>query len=403
MPQNVLLLAPPNPFLSEPYFTPKMGLLYLGTILKENGHNVTLRHLASLADMEALLKANDYDFIGISATTREYPDAIQMLNYIKRIGSNAIVAIGGPHATAMSNECKTNGFDVVAVGETDYEILSIVSRLWGAVYTAIISIPDLDILPSPDRSLLVEDFRPFLYTGQSDGMRVTTMLLSRGCPYRCAFCGPHGPYRRRSQANIAGELAMLKESGYDGIVIMDDLPFATEQHVDEFCEVIRPLNMSFRCNLRPDMVTDKIAFLLLQAGCKQVQLGIESASDRVLDMVGKGMNPETNGEAVRMLQGYLINVKALFMWGLPGDGPETAEAIVKWVEQYKPDSVQITTFVPLPGSPLWESNCRRVTDYNALNFYDNDGENVCGIGNDRLSTEELSAMKREILNQIIGD
>ena len=66
--------------------------------------------------------------LGISATTREYIDAVQMLNYLSREGCRATVAIGGPHATAMPIECQRNGFGLTVTGEADLELSRLVSR-----------------------------------------------------------------------------------------------------------------------------------------------------------------------------------------------------------------------------------------------------------------------------------
>jgi anaerobic magnesium-protoporphyrin IX monomethyl ester cyclase len=400
--KSILLVSPPNPFLENPRSLPRLGLLYLGTMLRQHGHQVMVRHLHSLSELEGLVE-KPFDFVGISATTREYLDAVQILNYFKREDNPAKVALGGPHATALPEEGLRNGFDVVVTGEADEEIVRLVNYPLDRpriVHAGMVR--ELDRLPSPERSLMDnESWRPFLGLGQDSNLWVTSILLSRGCPYHCTFCGPHFRYRRRSDDNVATELKVLREQGYRGFVIVDDLPFITEQQVRSFCEQIRPLELKFRCNLRADLLTSKMAKLLAEAGCCRLQFGIESANQMILDRIAKGTSPEANGHTVEICHEHGLEVKAMFIWGLPGDGPETAQQIVDWVARYRPDSIQISMFVPLPGSPVWQSGYHRcVTDYCALAFFRNPNQRrPIGVANDRLSLETLETFYKMILSE----
>jgi anaerobic magnesium-protoporphyrin IX monomethyl ester cyclase len=404
--RKVLLLSPPNSFLENRRSVPRLGLLYLGTILRRGEHAVTIRHLNSLRELDGLATGAEFDFVGISATTREYLDAVQILNYFKREQHPAVVAIGGPHATALPEECLHNGFDLVVAGETDHDIDRLVGECPNQPRILRCSpVADLDRLPFPDRSLLddADVWQPFLCTGQEPGLHTASILLSRGCPYRCAFCGPHSRYRRRSDTNIAAELRMLQAQGYEGLVILDDLPFVNRQQVRGFCDAIRPLQMKFRCNFRPDLLTDEIVRMLADAGCCRIQLGIESASQTVLDAVCKGTRTDRNGQAIALCRQHGIQTKAMFIWGLPGDGPETAPAIVFWVKRYRPDAIQLSSFAPLPGSPLWQRGFhRRVTDYCALSFFGGGSLNSAGsgVGNNRYTAQELWQMREAILTEI---
>ena len=396
---NVLLLSLPNAFLANPRAVPRLGLLYLGTVLNRIGHRVTIRHLASLDELCAILNKGDYDFIGISATTREYGDAVQVLNYCKRVESRAVVAIGGPHATALPEECRRNGFDLVVTGEADSAIGELVgSRGLAPCVVHCGAVANLDDLPLPDRTLIDEEaWRPFLGLGEDPARRVASIMLSRGCPYRCAFCGSHPRYRRRSAEHIGRELRLLRLSGYGGLVILDDLPFASEEHVRAFCAEIEPLDLRFRCNFRTDLLTPVSAARLAAAGCTRLQFGIESASQVILDRVAKGTRPDGNGQAIELCRAHGMQSKAMFIWGLPGDGPRSAEALVAWVARYRPDSLQVSLFTPLPGSPLWRCGCgRQVVDYTSLAFFPN-GEPA--VANTALpaAASDLRALYRVIL------
>jgi anaerobic magnesium-protoporphyrin IX monomethyl ester cyclase len=401
--KTILLVSPPNPFLENPFSVPRLGLLYLGTMLRQHGHEVMVRHLRCLSELDGLVE-QPFDFVGISATTREYLDAIQILNYFKREGSHATVVLGGPHATALPEEALRNGFDIVVTGEADEEIVRLVNQPVaqpGIVHAGMVR--ELDHLPFPERNLMgdQESWRPFLSLGQDSTLRTTSILLSRGCPYHCTFCGSHVYYRRRSDCNVSVELEMLREQGYRGLVIVDDLPFMTERQVRSFCRQIRPLEIKFRCNFRADLLTPKMAKMLAEAGCCRLQLGIESASQTILDGINKGTSPEANGRTIEVCHEYGLQVKAMFIWGLPGAGPETAQQMVDWVARYRPDSIQVSMFAPLPGSPAWQGGYhRRVTDYRTLAFFRTpDLRAPIGVANEHLSQEALETLHRMILSE----
>ena len=398
--RDILLLSMPNPFLENPRAVPRLGLLYLGTMLRAAGHAVSIRHLRTLDEVQSLLQDDVYDFIGLSATTREYMDALQVLNYSKRIGSRATIAIGGSHASALPEECLRNGFDLVVTGEADEAILDLVVE--SPTTPQIVhcgAISNLDKLPVPDRTLCEEEaWRPFLGLGEDPDLQISSIMLSRGCPYRCAFCGNHFLYRRRSAAHIGIELRWLCDHGYNGLVILDDLPFANESHVCSFCDQTKALGLRFRCNFRTDLLTTRSAQLLADAGCSRIQFGIESASQTILDGVDKGTQPESNGRAITICHEHGIQAKAMFVWGLPGDGVQSAAALTAWVERFRPDALQVSMFTPLPGSPLWQAGYhRQVVNYTDISFFQDKRHSTAPDKGGARTTDELHALYETIL------
>lgn len=400
--RSVLLLSPPNAFL-ENRSVPRLALLYLGTAIRRDGHEIVIRHLRSLEELGPLAE-RAWDLVGISATTREYPDAVQVLNHFKRRGHPARIALGGPHATALPGEALRNGFDVVVTGEADRRIVPLVRDVpAGQTLLRCEPVEDLNALPYPDHSLLDEpdSWRPSLCQGQRPGLRIATMILSRGCPYACRFCGPHEHYRRRSDENVADELSLLRQNGYDGLILLDDLPFRHERDVHAFCERTERLGMAFRTNFRADLFTERIAARLVAAGCRRVQFGVESPSQAILDGVDKGTLVDENARAVTICRNLGLEVKAMFVWGLPGDDEASARQLVSWVARYRPDAVQVAMFCPLPGSPLWQAGYgARVTDYRRLTFFrGSNSQQPLGVANDRLSARRLMELYDWILSE----
>jgi len=397
--KKVVFLSPPNPFLQNQRSVPKIGLLYLAAELLHQGHEVKVIHLVNLNELEELPK--DIDFIGISATTREYPSAIQCLNYLKRVGHHAIVSIGGPHATALPNECMMNGFDIVVCGDAENEInrLVCIKKPESPILVRCNSVADIDQIIFPARHVLQEKYSAYTPGIYGKELLTTSILLTRGCPYKCAFCGPHNRYRRRSIENISKEIELIYEAGYRNLIVIDDLPFIKETHVIDFCRIMKRFpGMVFRCNFRGDLFTENIAHMLKQAACKRVQFGIESASDSILNSIKKRASVDVNSNAIKLCRKYGLGSKAMFIWGLPGDNTRTAEAMISWVKSTRPDSIQISNYVPLPGSPLWKlGDHSKVVDYESLSFFD-DYPHVTQAN--RPEIEKQYSLRRYIMDQL---
>lgn len=401
MSKKILLLSPPNDFLENAFSSPRMGLIYLGTILKQAGHEITIKHLSGNDELIRIAQ-DDFDCIGISATTYEYMSAVEILNYLKREQHPAKVIIGGPHVTALPSEGLNNGFDLIVAGEADLHIADLVSKKIND--RRIVScgyVKDLDILPIPDRTLIDTDKPWKLSLGQGDlpNTQIAGIALSRGCPYKCSFCGPHFPYRRRKLLSIEAELHDLSLTGYTGLVVLDDLPFISKEQVAEFCKLVKFFRMPFRCNFRADLLTPQVVELLAAADCSRVQIGVESVSPNILTKVNKENGAEDAGRAVLLCRAHNIPIKAMFVFGLPGDGADTANSIITFVREYQPDEVQLSVFSPLPGSPLWKEYSSRVTTYKALSFFSKYAFKELGVGNDRLTSDEVVDLKNYILKE----
>lgn len=371
---KIALVGLPNDFLANQHSVPRIGLLYLGGVLSSR-HDTSVFCLDNLSDCQKIL-AQDFDWIGLTATTREYPSAISFLNYFKREKSKSIIAIGGPHVNALPDEAIRNGFDCVVKGEAESIILDLVESQATGFFDAGF-IKNLDTIPFPQRNLVDQWDWQANFTGLERQTKSTVILLSRGCPYACAFCGPHDQYRRRSNESIWQELNLLKADGYEDLVVIDDLPFVSQKQVRDFCKMTRDLNLSFRCNFRADFITRDIADCLAKSGCLRIQIGIETVTDDQLVQIDKKITAEQNIRAIEICREAGIATKALLIWGLPGDNKESADAIIKWVKKNRPTFIQISRFIALPESPIWKKEFHLQTiDYSHMDFFSFDRQDA---------------------------
>ena len=394
---EITLLNPPSPFLIDDKVMPPLGLLYLSSALKQGGIHcevVDLAHNAKLPEINTKI-------IGISATTPQYPYALDILKRLKKDGH--IVAIGGAHSSGLPTVCLEDGFDYVIAGEGEraiFELLKLPSqRIIRSEY-----IEDVDSIPFPDRDAV--DIHNYKYT--IDGLSASTAMSSRGCPYNCAFCGNSVWGRRtrlRSPDSIFREAEQLKKRyGFGAVMFFDDIFTLKKDRVLKICEKLKELKMNLRVFTRSDTFDAEIAAALYEAGCKEVGIGAESGSQRILDISMKGTTVEQNTKAVYICREHRMRVKVFMVIGLPGETKETVEQSRSWLERMRPDDFDLTIFVPLPTSEIYNNpdsyGCHFHLDYSKAWFKGIDGKYESLVSTSALSSEEIIKYRDTIYREL---
>ncbi len=338
---QICLLTCRAPFLIDEKVFPPLGLMAVGTALLAQGHDV------KIAD-----SPNSSLHFALGPTTPEYTDALRMLRLIKSRDKSSRVVIGGPHAKANPKECLADGFDVVATGDGE----NITADTFEASGVVDLGRRPLDEYPIASRSLV--DIHSYHY--KIAGQEATTLMTSRGCPYRCGFCaGPDRRVRYYSVAKIEREVAYLKQQwGYGALMLFDDIFILDGQRARRICEVLKRHDMAWRCFVRGDLVLrhgPRLVAAMAESGCVEVAMGIESGSDRVLGIVHKGESAGTIRQAIGMLQQASIRVKGLFIIGLPGEDRESLACTRRFAEESRLDDADFTVYQPYRGSPIWEN------------------------------------------------
>lgn len=372
---------------------PPTGLLYVGTVLKQAGHDVRVfdvnyREKDTVIDE---VKAFDPHVVGFTAMTTSYTVTKQFNEALRQKVPRAFYCWGGVHATALPQDTiRDNTLDFLVYGEGEYTMLEVCERigearagkksrgadLSGVKGTYYVKggkvlknpprplIKDLDSVPIPDRSLL-GDFTWYLsppgilrgkfYWG------ITTMYTSRGCPYQCIFCASKavhgGKIRRRSVENVIEEMRYLRdEFQVKGIYFNDDTFATDERWLRQFCEQVKEHcpDMIWGCQTRASIAQDiSILKVMADGGCVQVDIGAESGSDKILENLKKGITADMIAKSFRNLREVGMETFATFILGNPG---ETLEDVEKTRELAKlaPGGVSFLILVPYPGSPLYD-------------------------------------------------
>jgi len=192
---------------------------------------------------------------------------------------------------------------------------------------------------------------------------VPRVISARGCIGNCAFCSPNQFFnkkiRYRDPMMVVDEIEWLKSQFGCTFFVLGDLTFmARPDYGAEICHEIiqRKLGISWWCQTRVDLITPERARLLKAAGCVQVALGIEGASQEQLDLSEKRITPSKALQACAAAKAAGLSVQSYWIVGLPGETVDTAMTTIKMMEYMLAegmiDVTHISVLVPYPGTSL---------------------------------------------------
>ncbi len=399
---KILLVNPPSPFLINEKVFPSLGLLYLSAYLKKNGYNDI--SLIDMNDEKPLSDTIDADIVGFYSNTPQYPCAVKLLDDVKKLNraKEPLYVIGGPHVSGRPDD-GLHSFDIAVLGEGERAFLDIVKRREGSrasqeervVRREYIS--EIDSLPFPDRDII--DIKSYKY--YLDGRLTTTVITSQGCPFGCKFCANNAwgkSLRMRSPRNVYYEIKLLKERyGYGSFMFFDDTMTVDKKRMSAICDLLKELDIIYRCFIRSDTVDSALLAKMRSSGCREVGVGIESGSQRILKIVNKGESVKKNMEAVKLCHKAGIRVKGFFIIGLPGEDRDSIKETMDFIEEAGLDDIDVTLYTPYPGSYIYshkkEFDIDFTDDYEHAWFKGRPGRYKSLVSTSAFSAEEIRGLR----------
>jgi len=220
-------------------------------------------------------------------------------------------------------------------------------------------ISNLDDLPFIDREIIP-------WQNYHEAWRLydqfTYIFGSRGCPYRCTFCSwpqmlYEGTVRFRSPEKIVEEIEILiKKYGVKEVFFDDDTFTCNKNWVFKISYLImeKHLQIVWSCNGRVDNVDYEMLKIMKKSGCRMIKYGVESSSQKTLDLLRKGYTIEDVKKAFRETQKNKILIHATAMIGFPWETKQQMLETIKFVKRLKPDTCQFSLPIPYPGTKLFE-------------------------------------------------
>jgi radical SAM superfamily enzyme YgiQ (UPF0313 family) len=362
---------------------PGIGVLVLAAVAREKGYSVHLidakRQGTPLEDVCNEIVALRPDYVGLSATTISVHNAGRIAKRLKELAPNVVTVLGGAHVSAIPERTleafPSIDFGVVGEGENSLfalleglerglgvgDVPGLAYRCDGAIRANPRApyIEDLDALPAPAWDLLPDfphRFQPSLFSYPRTP--VATLITSRGCPFSCSFCDRSTSGRKGRMHSVGYIVELCRHLvglGVRHIIFVDDLFTVRKDRVVQLCQAFldHGFRFSWSCNSHPNLLDLETLKLMRRAGCWQIAYGIESGSQRVLDVVKREVRIPKMRQTLRMTQEAGIRTKGYLMIGHPTEGLDSLAEDVEFLKQVELDMCQITKFTPYPGTPAY--------------------------------------------------
>jgi radical SAM superfamily enzyme YgiQ (UPF0313 family) len=372
----------------QPY--PPLGTLYAASTLHSAGISVavfdTMFHDPGPGIAEALLLhkprivviyEDDFNFLSKMCLTRMREVALQIALTAHSMGATVIAH--GSDASDHAEEYLKQGVDFVLLGEAEQTLSELCSSLLSRRNIDFISglvrltpfgrllynTPGPPLNPSwislskPARELI--DLEPYRKAwSNTHGYFSTSMVASRGCPYRCNWCAKPisgNKFQVRPASQVAAEMHELKEVyGAQHIWFGDDVFALNHRWTEELALEVQAHSaiLTFKIQSRADLMTETNVSALRDAGCEEVWMGVESGSQKILDAMDKGLQISDVLAARSRLAKAGIRACYFLQFGYPGETWEDIQLTIDLIRSTRPYDIGVSFSYPLPGTVFYE-------------------------------------------------
>ncbi len=354
-----------------------IGLGCVAAVLLEAGHKVDFIDLGLEEHPVSALGKRIADFraeaLGFTHWTTNYSEYTQLIKDCAAAATLPKVA-GGPHACAAAEQILREGYvDVVVLCEGELIADDLFSTLGSGGDLASVRgiayldgenfvqtedaglVDDLDKYPSPPYELMNINS----YFGRLKGRPSVELMVSRGCPFNCAFCyrGPSsGTHMRRMTTDrVMKELAVLQEQyGFSSFFFVDDTFTLDREWAVEFCRKVidSGKKIAWACQTRVDRVDRELLTLMKKAGCVCIHFGVESGNQDILTKLMKKITKDQVCRAHAECQRLRLSTITYFLIGTPWETEETVRETVEFAKELKATISLFFAATPYPGCPM---------------------------------------------------
>ena len=400
--------------LTKSSYFPPLGLLYVGSVLENNGHKVEIvDFLAEKDPYESLKKSlNNVDAVGISVYTRSYQESEETACKIKEIDSDLPIIIGGPHCIFYPEKSlkEIPSADISVEGDGEAAVNEITSALKGKKELSDVPgihfrkkkeikkgkepavIDDLDTIAFPARHLVEKYDYGKIKNSYFFKPRFTSMITSRGCPFKCRFCTRYvtgmNVFRKRSVENVVKEIVEIDKK-YGSVMIVDDNFLSDTKRVSKIMDKLieNKTNIDLMIEgARIDSASYDLYKKMKKAGVKHLDFGIESGNQDVLDFYNKNITIDQIRKAMNLSKKMKFRTVANFIIGAPIETKEHIENTIDFACSLPIDLVIFSPLAYTQGSDLWMEAVKngKITEDDGYMVI---ADSKRGLGN--FTTEEL--------------
>ena len=202
------------------------------------------------------------------------------------------------------------------------------------------------------------------YEAERKGKKLATIVSTKGCVAKCTFCHRWDKGIRFVGVDRIIERIKMLQQRYDvGFISFADENFGSNQQWnDELLDKIAPLDVLWRVGgVRCRTVNPDLLNRMRDVGCVNVQYGIESGSQRMLDVMEKNTRVEQNRTAAKWTHEAGLYTTYGMVIAMPGECPETIREtsdFLKEITEFLPEApygrLSMNRLEALPGTPVYE-------------------------------------------------
>ncbi|MHB8351962.1 MAG: B12-binding domain-containing radical SAM protein [Thermoplasmata archaeon] len=357
---------------------PSLSLLTLAAYLRQQGIPVRIVDLTferSVDPVRRAIRSFRPRLLGVHTKSLTLERALQVAALARQEGIVPIA--GGPDSASRPETYLTGGFEAVVLAEGEEALVELATcSAGGAVPDGIAGVmtrrdgqlqrgparpflADLDRLPLPAWDLI--DMEAYLSRWQgATGERRAALLTSRGCPFDCSWCSKPTfgrSFRQQTPARVLAELAALRDTyKVDYVRFCDDVFGIRRPWLEELLEGMEAFDppLAFECLARVDLLKPDLLGRMKKAGLARVYVGVESGSQKMLDLMNRGTRLAQVERVATELKLHGIRQFWFLMLGYPGETLEDIEATLALFRRFSPEEYSVSIAVPLPGTRFYD-------------------------------------------------
>lgn len=381
MEKEILLIVPPTRSYTQRL---PLGLMYISSFLESKGEKNNILDFKGISNDLAYNKIKEKiieikpEFVGITCVVSEVNIVNDMCQFIKKNSSETIIVIGGPHVSICPENFVERGikFDYLVLGEGEITVYELIQTLKeGADINNVEGIAfmkdgklvknkpremiqNLDELPFPayDKVDMKYYCRPNVWAIRPIYISSFMIFTSRGCPYNCNFCAAHAVWGRKVRFMSAERVVahieyVIKNFEIDALYFGDESFTVSKQRIYDIFNLLKSKNIKilFGCQTRVNLLDEELLKFLKNNGCLQIDFGIESGSDRMLDIMNKQTNIEMSAKIAKICRKIKLRHFANMLINVPGETLDDIEKSLQFVKDMGYNSVIWNVYCPVPG------------------------------------------------------